>query len=51
MADNQLEDAGRSGAQRHADADLGGALPDQGRQNAIEADAGEDDGDAGEHCN
>ena len=46
----KLEDAGRGGAQRHADADFGGALPDQGCQDTIETDSGEEGGDGGEYA-
>jgi len=50
LADNQLEDAGRGGAQRHADTDFGSTLPNQGCQDTIQTDSGEDDGDGGEHA-
>ena len=45
LADDQSEHRAAAGAERHADADFGGALPDDRREHAVEPDRREHDGD------
>lgn len=45
LADDHAEDISGRCSQRHADADLGGALTDEGGEDSVDPDCGEDGGE------